>query len=253
MNARRCRKSIEGYGRRRAAALVTVMALVAVLAAGPGEAQTTAPQDSATTLHLEERAERMVPRDRLRAVLRVDATGADPGKLQGEINRRMAAALDRARGAAGITVATGGYAVYQERPDPKAPPRWHGTQSLSLVGRDAAAVLALTGALQQDGLVIGALSYELSSEAARSVEDELTATALARLRERGARIAAALNLAVERLRDLRVGNATGTQPVPRAAMSAMKADAPMPLPVAEPGEATVSITVDADLVLAPSR
>jgi len=231
------------------------MLLAAAFAAPPSHAQTTvtsADQDKTTTLHLQERAERMMPRDRLRAVLRVDATDADPVKLQGEINRRMAAALDRARAATGITVATGGYTVYQERPDPKAPPRWHGMQSLSLLGRDAAALLALTGSLQQDGLMVGALSYELSPEAARSVEDELTATALARLKERGARIAQALNLTVERLRDLRVGNANGTQPIPRA-MSAMKSDVAMPAPVAEPGEAEVSVMVDADLVLVPSR
>src|SRR5579883_2041004 len=182
MNEGRCDKGEQGHRRMRAPALA--MLLAAAFAAPPSHAQTTvtsADQDKTTTLHLQERAERMMPRDRLRAVLR-----------------------------------------------------------------------ALTGSLQQDGLMVGALSYELSPEAARSVEDELTATALARLKERGARIAQALNLTVERLRDLRVGNANGTQPIPRA-MSAMKSDVAMPAPVAEPGEAEVSVMVDADLVLVPSR
>jgi hypothetical protein len=57
-----------------------------------------------------------------------------------------------------------------------------------------------------------------------------------------------MHLAVLRYRDLRVGNAeTGGRPVPRfAAMAA----AP---PVAEPGEAVIRVTIDAEVLLAPPR
>lgn len=230
--------------------LAFALGLLPALAA----AQTTSPPlpDNATLLHLGEQAHRMVTRDELRAVLRVEAVDTDAAKLQAAINKRMQAAVARAKSVAGVTVATGGYSVYQEQPKDK-PPRWHGMATLSLVGRDPAPLLELAGSLQQDGLVVSSLAYELTPEAARSVEDELTGEALARLKQRAERTAAALGLAVERIRDLRIGNAGGVPPVPRMMMLGGAAPAAAPPPVAEPGEAQVTVSVDAEVVLVPRR
>lgn len=234
-----------------------VAALVFALAAAPASAQApgAAPPETATVLHLSEQAQRMVTRDQLRAELRAEAVDADAAKLQAEINRHMTAALARAKGVAGVTVETGGYSVYPEqRSGPSSAPRalsWHGSATLSLAAHDAAPLLALVGALQQDGLVISVLGYELTPAAAKRVEDDLTDEALARVKARGERIAASLGLVVLRIRDLRVGNAGGTQPLPRFRAEATLASAPPP--VAEPGQTTVSVSVDADVVLAPRQ
>ncbi len=192
----------------------------------------------------------MVQRDRLTASLRVEANDADPARLQAEINRRMAAALDRAKAVAAVSVATGSYSVYEEQAKAGTAARWHGQQSLSLSAHDAAPLLALAGALQQEGLALSSLGYVLTPEAARSVEDELTNEALSRLRDRAARIAGALGMEVERLRDVQVGNADGTAPMPLIRAGAMAA---APTPVAEPGDAVVSVSVSAEVLLAPRR
>lgn len=205
--------------------------------------------DGATLLHLSEQAERPVARDRLRAVLRVEASEADAARLQAEINRRMAAAVARAKSVAGVTILTGGYAVYEQHAKDQ-PPLWHGSAGLTLTAQDAAPLLALAGELQQSGLLISALNYELTPEAARKAEDELTTQALDRLRQRAERVAGALGLAVLRLRDLRVGNASGAQPAPRL-FAAAAGGAPAPL--AEPGEATVAVSVDAEFELGAKR
>ena len=230
-------------------------ALILALAAGPALAQVpgAAPPENATVLHLTEQAQRLVTRDQLRAELRAEAADADPAKLQAEINRHMTAALARAKAVAGVAVETGGYSVYPEqRSGPSSAPRalsWHGSATLSLAAHDAAPLLALVGGLQQDGLVISALGYELTPAAAKAVEDELTDEALGRVKARAERIAASLGLVVLRIRDLRVGNAGGAQPLPRfRAEAALASSAP---PVAEPGQATVSVSVDADVVLTP--
>ena len=58
-----------------------------------------------------------------------------------------------------------------------------------------------------------------------------------------------MHLAVLRYGDLRVGNAeTEGRPMPRFA-----ATAAMAVPVAEPGEAIIRVTVEAELLLAGSR
>jgi predicted secreted protein len=200
-----------------------------------------------TVLHLTQTAERTVLRDLLRIDLRVEESGPDPRVVQAAINRRMAAAVGRARQVQGVRVETGSYNVGEERPQ-NGPAVWRGSQSVILIGKDADSILKLAGALQSDGLSTSSLAYEVSPETVRGAEDDLTAEALAALDHRAAAIAEQMHLAVLRYRDLRVGNAdTGGRPMPRlAAMAA-------PAPVAEPGEAVIRLTIEAELLLTPPR
>lgn len=225
--------------------LLILLALPAVSALG----QTPAALGNTTVLHLTETAQRNVPRDRLRVELAVEVTDSDAAKVQAEINRRMADALARIKSVPEITLETNGYNVFQENPG-KTPPRWHGLQSVSLASKDFAKLLALVGTLQQDGLMIGGLTPELSREAQESVEDALTDEALARLRQRADRIAAGLGTKVDVLRDLRIGNAATPSPPVRFMAVAGGVSSSAPGPVAEAGEAVVSVTVQADIALA---
>ena len=214
--------------------------------AGTAVAQGT--EQQTTVLHLSQTAERMVLRDLLRIDLRVEETGADPLAIQTAINRRMAAALDRAHQVQGVRVETGSYGVGEDRPQ-SGPSRWRGSQSLILRSTAADAALKLAGALQSDGLLMSSMAYEASPETVRGAEEDLTAEALAALDRRAASVAGHMHLAVLRYRDLRVGNAeTEGRPVPRFAVAAMAA-----APVAEPGEATIRVTIEAELLLAAPR
>jgi predicted secreted protein len=224
-----------------------------LLGLGLGDPAAAAAQDAdqrATVLHLSQTAERTLARDLLRVELRVEETGSDPRAVQTAINRRMTAALDRARQAESVRVETGSYHVGEERPTNRAA-IWRGSQSLILKSKNADATLKLVGALQSDGLSTASLGYEVSPETVRSAQDDLTTEALAALDRRAASVAEATHLAVLRYRDLRVGNAeTEGRPVPRFGGAAMAAGAP---PVAEPGEAVVRVTVEAELLLGSSR
>jgi predicted secreted protein len=196
-------------------------------------------------LHLSQTGERKVVHDLLRVELRVEQTGADPLALQAAVNRRMAAALDRARQVEGVAAKTGYYAVNEEQPQ-HGPTQWRATQSVILTGRAADAVLKLAGVLQSDGLLVSSMAYEVSPETVRGAEEDLTNEALADLAERAAVIAGRVHLSVLRYRDLRVGNAeTDGLPIARFAATAMAA------PVAQPGEATIRVTVSADILLGP--
>jgi len=204
-------------------------------------------EQRSTVLHLSQTAERSVVRDVLRVELRVEETGADARSVQAAINRRMAAALDRARQVQGVRLETGSYNVGEEHPQ-NGPSRWRGSQSMILTGKDSDSTLKLAGALQSDGLSTSSLAYDTAPETVRGAEEDLTAEALAALDHRAAAIADRMHLAVLRYRDLRVGNAeTGGRPVPRFAAMAMAA------PVAEPGEAIVRVTIEAELLLASPR
>ena len=231
--------------RRREARFLSAIGL---LLCTPGSALAQPPDQPMTVLHLNQTAERMVLRDLLRIDLRVEETGADPLAIQSSINRRMAAALDRAHQVQGVRVETGSYSVGEERPQ-SGPSRWRGSQSLILRSKAADAALKLTGALQSDGLLMSSMAYEASPETVRGAEEDLTGEALAALDRRAASIADRMHLAVLRYRDLHVGNAeTDGRPVPRFATAAMAA-----APVAEPGEATIRVTIEAELLLGAPR
>ena len=210
-----------------------------------GSAFAQATDQQTTVLRLSQTAERSVLRDVLRIELRVDETGTDPLAIQSVINRRMAAALDRAHQVQGVRVETGAYGVGEERPQ-SGPSRWRGTQSVIMTSKAADAALKFAGMLQSDGLLMSTIAYEVSPETLRGAEEDLTAEGLAALDRRAGSVADRMHLALLRYRDLRVGNAeTGGRSAPRfAAMAAMAA------PVAEPGEATIRVTIEAELLLA---
>jgi uncharacterized protein len=224
-----------------------VLLAIALFLWAAGAALAQPAEQQMTVLHLSQTAERNVMRDLLRIDLRVEETGADPLTIQSSINRRMATALDRAHQVQGVQVETGSYGVSEERPQ-TGPSRWRGSQSLILRSKAADAALKLAGALQSDGLLMSSMAYEASPEIVRGAEEDLTAEALAALDRRAASIADRMHLSVLRYRDLHVGNAeTAGRPVPRFAAMAMAA------PVAEPGDATIRVTIEAELLLGAPR
>lgn len=221
---------------------------ILLLVAAPAFADPPPPEP--TVLHLTQTAETRLTRDVLHVELRAEKTGADPQTVQAAINQGMKNALAEARAAPGIDVETGSYAVYHV----ETPAQWSGNQSLFLSGSDQAAVLQLAGSLQGRGLVMSNLGFEASPKTVRGAEDALTTEALAALRTRAAAIAGQMHTTVIGYRDLTVGNAqTEGAPMPRFTAMAATAAAPMPAPVAAAGQATVRVTVSAEILLAPKQ
>ncbi|HUZ75752.1 MAG TPA: SIMPL domain-containing protein [Stellaceae bacterium] len=229
------------------AGLVVALGLAVLMPAMPVSAAVGSEASTGTLVTFTENAEQRLVRDRFVADLAVETTNPDPAGLQGEINRRMMAALARAKAVAGVTATTGGYTVYQERPR-TGPARWDGRQGLRLEAKDQAALLPLVGTLQGSGLVLTALDATVSREATRAVEDRLTDEALRRVKERAAKVATALGLRVVRIRSLRIGN-VAPPPLPMRAMAMSMAAQAVPPPAFAPGEATVNVTVEAEVEL----
>lgn len=232
--------------------LLRVIAFIVLVALGVVPAWAADPPPlpgpGVTVLHLTARAERMLARDRLSATLTVEVTAASPQQVQAEINKRMTAALARVHQVASVKPETGGYSVYQDR-QPNQPVQWHGRQTLILASDNSSELLSLVGDLQQQGLSTGGLSYDLSPVTARKAEDELTAQALKELRERAEKVASGLGLSVQQIRDVTVGNVETNGPRPPVPMGVMRAQAAAAPPVAEAGDTTVAVTVDANFWL----
>lgn len=206
-------------------------------------------QPGETVARLSDSAQRTVVQDRLRAILRVEVGDADPRQTQGEVNRRMATAVAKAKDAAGVTAETGRYYVHEER-QPNRPRRWVGTQTLTLIAVEATPVLALVGQLQADGLLVSSLGYELSPELRRRVERDLIPDAVKRVREKVDTLAQAMDLKTVRYIEIKLRDGVGPQVMRAMPMMAQaSAERVAPPPTAEPGEVTVFVHIEADVAL----
>jgi uncharacterized protein len=221
------------------------LTVVALLAA-PALAQ----EPERTRLVLSETATREVEQDTLVAVLAARAEAAAPREAQAAVNRAMTAAIERAEVAAGVRAATGGYRVYQEYDREGRPDNWIAEQDLRLTAREAAPLLELVGALQEAGLILNGLAYELSAEARRTLEDELAIEAIEALRRRAEQVAATLAMRVETIAVLRVGEPADEPPI-HPMMRTTMAEAAAAPPSALPDLETVRANVEAELVLIP--
>lgn len=222
---------------------VPMLAISALLLAPPALAQPAGLSE--TLLHISESAEVTRAPDEVVAVLRAEARAGTSAAAQEAVNRGITAAVTRARSVSGIQVSTGGY--WTGRVDEARV--WQASQSLTLRGANAAALLELTGVLQGEGLVLTSLDWTLTRDATRAAREEASRLALESLRRRAGAVAGQLGLELVGLREVRI-DAPDRGPRPMMAMAA-RADSAGAPPVAVAEDAVVAATVEAVAVLRP--
>jgi uncharacterized protein len=202
-----------------------------------------------TRLFLQESASRDVEQNMLVATVQAHAEAASPAEAQAAVNETMAAAVERVRAEAEIRAATGSYSVYERRDRDNRPVDWVADQDLRLTSKDPAALLELTGSLQEMGLNVIGLGWQVDDETRRKVQDELTIAAIATLRQRAQAIAESIEMQVANIDTLRVGAAMdGPRPMMAMRADAMAEAAP---PTALPDLETVQSHVEAEITLSP--
>lgn len=226
---------------------ILVPALLGALALWP--VTELAAQVPSTQLYLQESASREVGQNVLAATVQAHAEAASPGEAQAAVNRDMAAAVEQVQAVSSVRAATGSYSVYQRRDRDNKPVGWVAQQDLRLTSEDPAALLELIGGLQERGLNMNGLSWQIDEATRREVQNELTIEAIATLRQRAEAIAASVDMRVGNIDTLRVGGAM-EGPRPMMAMRA-EAMASAPPPTALPDQETVRANVEAEITLSP--
>jgi len=210
-----------------------------------------------TVLNLSATERTTVQQDLLTATLRYEVKGKDAKALQDEINKTMEKALDTAREYDDVKVSTQQYYVYPYDPRPKdgngnRRREWRGSQSLELKGKDAEALLELTGKLQSMGLTMGGLGYSVSPELMEETRDSLLEDALEKLNAKAERTAKALGKSKSELRSINIDTGGyNPQPMMRAMAMDSAESASVSTPVAAPGESDITLTVSATALLKP--
>ena len=213
-----------------------VIALLACLAAPAAHAD--------TILHLTVTATVTTMPDELAAQLTANADAPTAGAAQARVNQMVETALGAAKALAAVTASTTQYSVWHET-DPKDV--WHASQGVALRSTDGGGLLTLVGTLQQDGLAVGNLGWQLSPAAAERSYEKAMAKALALLTQRAGTVATLLHLTLQGFKSVTVGEDGGppARPLGEVRMMAMAASAAPP-PSAQADVVTVSASVSGD-------
>ena len=232
------------------AGALAIAAAASVARAGDGGLQL--PPAGHTLVNLSASERTTLPQDLLTAALRIEARGAEPRKVQDDINKAMTRALALAKAVPTVKTSTGGYQVYEQRLERNVRV-WQGQQTVQLESKDSAALLDLAGKLQGAGFAVSGLNWSLSPERAESVRDELLVKALGNLKAKAALVARTLGKSGYELTDVNLDGAPQPVPMYRAVRMemAMAADGAVAAPVAEAGETEVVVGVSARALLKP--
>jgi predicted secreted protein len=231
------------------AGALAIAAAASVARAGDGGLQL--PPAGHTLVNLSASERMTLPQDLLTAALRIEARGAEPRKVQDDINKAMTRALALAKAVPTVKTSTGGYQVYEQRLERNVRV-WQGQQTVQLESKDSAALLDLAGKLQGAGFAVSGLNWSLSPERAESVRDELLVKALGNLKTKAALVARTLGKSGYELTDVNLEGAPQPMPMYRAArMEMAMADGAVAPPVAEAGETEVVVGVSARALLKP--
>jgi uncharacterized protein YggE len=192
------------------------------------------------------------PPDEASAALTVQAQEPTAAKAQAEVNTAMAKALALARAVPGVKIVTGGYNSYTVNQDNNAPRQFAAQQTLQLsimapAGAPPAAFANLLGTLQQDGLLLNALTGDLSDAGQRQAQQAAITDALAQIQAQASSIAASLHEQVGEIKSLNVNAAAN--PGPRPIMMAMAMRDSAPAPQSAPDNVQITANVTADIAL----
>ena len=230
---------------------LSLVAVLAALAAGPAGAALAQPADDAafraTTLNLSASGETRLAPDQATITLGVQTQGATAADAMRQNRERMNATVDaiRKQGVAAPDIRTSGLSLNaQYAYDNGQPPRLTGYQAVNEVSvtvRDLAKLGGVADAVVEAGAnQVSGIAFGLSDPAA--AEDQARRAAVKALAAKAALYAEATGYRVVRLVNLSEGGGYTPQPPRPLAMMRMAAAAEAPTPV-EPGEVQVRIEV----------
>lgn len=228
----------------RVGALIGLAGLAAVGWAQPSVAP---PQN---LLQLSAQASTEVAQDLLSITLGATREGAEASTVQAQLKAAIDAALTEARKAAvprQLEVRSGSFSLF---PRYSTPPRgeapritgWQGQGSIVIEGRDIAKISELAGRLS--GLQVQTLAFGLSRDAREAAEKDVAQQAISRFRAQADDYTKLFGLTAFTVREVSVqrGGEFSPRPMMMARGASMAAESSAPVP-AEPGKATVSVTV----------
>lgn len=194
-------------------------------------------------------ADKEVENDVLNATLSAVEQGSDTAALSDKVNQAMRWALAIAESVQGVEVRTLGYMTNPQYRDGRVD-GWQVKQSIALKSKDSQALSALLGQLQEK-LRVDGISYNVSPEVRKKVEEALIADALTHFKQRAAQVRTQMGFGGYRLVDLDIQTASDAMqpPVAYARGTSMMSMSKAAAPVLEAGKQAIRVSVRAEIEL----
>lgn len=245
--------------------LLTALATLALLSPAMAEDNGLAlPPAGQTILNISVSEETKITQDTLSASLRYELDGGSANEIQDKINKAVAEAIADSKAYNDVKTTTGGYYVYAydegQIIDPRtgqpmaSTKKWRGTQTIDLESKNSTKLLELAGKIQTKGFIMNGLNYSLSAEQSEAAQDGLLQSVLKKLNAKATLAASALGKGSYDIVDINInGSQPPIYPVYSKRMMAMASsmEADVAAPTAEAGESSVSINVNARVLLKP--
>ena len=184
-----------------------------------------------------------VDNDTLVAILYYQRQGRNTSEVADKVNQVIGWGVERAKQEPDVKIQTLDYQTHPVYQNGKLTGIWRVRQSIRLQSKDVTRLSALLGDLQEK-LAIQHIGYQLSADKRRQLEDELTKTAIMRLKQKAGLVAQQFDANNFRIVSLNIST-SGSRggPVPMMRAMDMMESKMAAAPVLEAGEQTVQIGI----------
>ncbi len=208
--------------------------------------------EQGTILHISATSSIEVDNDLLTASLRFETEGENPKDLQSKINEIMQKSIDSVKKYSKIQVSTEQYSVYQFTINKKDEEitKWRGSQTIIISGKSYDDILEITGKLQDMGLIVNNLSYNIANETRDELRDSLMESVIEKLRKKAERASKAMGRKNIKIIDMNIDDSVmATFSETRLSMSSNSYSSKMMAPIAASGKSQISVTGTASILI----
>ncbi|MEQ1774089.1 MAG: SIMPL domain-containing protein [Burkholderiales bacterium] len=206
---------------------------------GTGAYAAESAQPRYNSVELQAEAQREVQNDLLNALLYVELEDASPAAVASAVNKRVNDALRIAKDVKGVRVRSGNNQTYPVYSKNNTLQNWRGRGEIRIDSGDFEAASNLIGKLQAN-MQLGNISFSVSPETRRTVENELITEAIAAFKARAEIVKTALAGRSYKLQRLNLASSYNT-PQPRLTMARAASSAEVAAPNLEGGVSQVTI------------
>ncbi len=213
-------------------------------------------KEDGTYLNLSVTETKQIEPDTLIASLRYESESESAKEVQNKINQLMKKALSVLEKKENVEVSTQQYSVYKfYKPLKQGAPEkelWKGSQSIGIKSKSTEDILALSGQLQEIGLVMSDLHYEVSLTKIEEARTSMVENALNKLLSHSKRIAGIIGLKEVKIKNINIDGDNRYPPVPypklmRTAATNMVSS--IADPVSAPGKIDITLNISATILL----
>jgi predicted secreted protein len=213
-------------------------------------------KEEGTYLNLSVTETKQVEPDTLIASLRYESESESAKEVQNKINQMMKKALSVAEKKENIEVSTEQYSVYKfSKPVKQGATEkelWKGSQSIVIKSKSTEDILALSGQLQEIGLVMSDLHYEVSIAKIEETRTSMVENAINKLLSHAKRVAGIIGLKEVKIKNINIEGDNRYPPVPYPKLmrtAAANVVSSITAPISAPGKIDITLNISATILL----